>query len=74
MEIHILTAISKEGYMILKIDFVDSKIMTMSENFFVRIEQVRLFPNTVIYRKIKLIPPEEGILSVVNKCTCFTSQ
>jgi len=60
--------------MILKINFVDSKIMTIVANFFVKIEQVIFFPNTVIYKKIKLIPPEEETLSIVNKCTCYTSQ
>jgi len=42
--------------MILKIIFVNSKIKTMVANFFVKIEQVIFFPNTVIYKKIKLIP------------------
>jgi len=37
--------------MILKINFVDSKLMTMISNFFLKIEQVRFFPNTVIYKK-----------------------
>jgi len=59
--------------MILKINFVDSKIMTMVANFFVKIEQVIFFHNTVI-KKIKLIPPEEETLSIVNKCTCYTSK
>jgi len=50
--------------MILKINFVDSKIMTLVANFFVKIEQVIFFPNTVIYKKkIKLIPLEEETLS-----------
>jgi len=40
----------KRGSMILKINFVDSKIMTMLANFFVKIEQVIFFPNTVIYK------------------------
>ena len=33
----------------LKINFVDSKMMSMVANFFVKIEQVKFFPNTVIY-------------------------
>jgi len=45
--------------MTLKINFVDTKIMTMVANFFVEILQVIFFPNTVIYKKIKLITPEE---------------
>jgi len=60
--------------MILKIDFVDSKIMTMVANLFVKIEEVILFPNTVIYKKSKLIPPREVTLSMVSKCTRYTSQ
>jgi len=43
--------------MILKINFVDSKIMTMVANFFVKIEQVIFFPNTVIYKKNQAHPP-----------------
>ena len=39
----------KRGSMSLKIYFVDSKIMTMLANFFVKIEQVIFFPNTEIY-------------------------
>jgi len=30
--------------------------MTKFANFFVRIEQVIIFPNTVIYKKTKLVP------------------
>jgi len=45
--------------MILKINFVDSKIMTMLANFFGKIEQIIFFPNTVIYKKIKLNPPRK---------------
>jgi len=41
---------------ILKINFVDSKIMTMAANFFVKIEQVIFFPNTVIYKKNQAHP------------------
>ena len=37
--------------MIQKTNLVESKIMTMLANFFVKIEQVRFYPNTVIYRK-----------------------
>ena len=62
------------GSMNLNIYFVDSKIMTMLANFFVKIEQVIFFPNTVIYKKNQAIPPEEETLSIVNKCTCYTSQ
>ena len=39
----------RRGYMILKINIVDSKIMNMLANLFVKIEQVRFFPNTIIY-------------------------
>ena len=41
----------KRGYMILEINLVDSKIMTMLAYLFVKIEQVRFFPNTVIYKR-----------------------
>jgi len=44
--------------MILKINFVDSKIMTMEANFFVKIEQVIFFPNTVIYKKKSSSSPQ----------------
>jgi len=43
--------------MILKINFVDSKIMTMLANFIVKIEQKRVFPSTVIYKKKFAHPP-----------------
>jgi len=43
--------------MILKINFVNSKIMTMVANFFVKIEQVISFPNTEIYKKNQAHPP-----------------
>jgi len=36
--------------MILKLDFVDSKSMTMLANFVVK-TKVRFFPNNVIYKK-----------------------
>ena len=29
----------------------------------------RFFPNTVILKKYKLIPPEEEIFPIINKCT-----
>jgi len=60
--------------MILKLNLVEFKTMTMLANLFVKIEQIRFFPDTVIHKKIKLIPPEEETLSIVNKCTCYTSQ
>jgi len=41
----------RRGYLILKINFVDSKIMTMLAKIYVKIEQVRFLPNTVIYEK-----------------------
>ena len=47
--------------MILKMNFVDSKIITMIANFFVRIEQVIFFTITVIYKKIKLIPQRKRL-------------
>ena len=37
--------------MILKLNLVDSKIMIMLANLFVKFEQVRIFPNIVIYKK-----------------------
>jgi len=60
--------------MILKINFVDSKIMTMIANFIVKVEQVIFFPSSVIYKKIKPIPPEDETFSIVHKYTCYTSQ
>jgi len=51
----------RRGYMILKINFVDSKIMNMSANLFVKIEQVtRFVPNTVIYKQLSSSPQREG--------------
>jgi len=43
--------------MVLKINFVDSKIMTIIANFFVKIVKVIFFPNTVIYKKNQAHPP-----------------
>jgi len=43
--------------MILKINLADSKIMTMVANFFVTIEKVKFFPNTIIYKKNQAHPP-----------------
>jgi len=40
--------------MVLKINFVDAKIMTMLANYFVTIEQVKFFPKTLIYCTKKL--------------------
>jgi len=37
--------------MILKINSLDSEIMTMLANFFVKIEQVGFLPNIVIYKQ-----------------------
>jgi len=37
----------------------------MVANFYVKIELVIFFPDSVIYKKIKLIPPEEETLSIV---------
>jgi len=58
----------------LKINFVDSKIMTMVAIFCVKIEQVISFPNTVSTKKIQAHPTEKDTLSIVNKCTCYSSQ
>jgi len=41
----------RRGYMILKINLADSKIMNMLANLFVKIQQARFFPNTVIFKK-----------------------
>jgi len=45
--------------MILIIHLVDSKIMTMGANFFIKIEQIIFFSNIVIY-KIKISSPPRG--------------
>jgi len=37
--------------MILKLNLVDSKIMIMLASLFVKIDQVRIFPIIVIYKK-----------------------
>ena len=43
--------------MILKINLVDSKIISILADLFVTIEQVRFFPDTVIYKKKFAHPP-----------------
>ena len=69
--------------MILKINFVDSKIMTMVANFFVKIEQVIFFPNTVIYKKKsssspqrkRLFPSSTSVLAIpANRRDTLESQ
>jgi len=59
--------------MILKIHFVDSKIMTIVANFFAIIEQFIFFPDTVIYKNNQAHPPR-GIDPFHHQQVCLLHQ